>query len=94
MGGCLLKRTESLSNPRRNSIEKNMLDQNCGAGSCRRHRLKEVKSSALSLIFDHTDLWICDEGESLSSLSHSLHQDAEDMGGVVEGGEHHNGGQE
>ena len=46
------------------------------------------------MIFDHTDLWICDEGETLSSLSHSLHRDAEDMGGVAEGGEHHNGGQE
>ena len=61
-----------------------------------RQRLKEVNSSALSLIFDHTDLWICicNKGESLSSLSHSLHRDAKDMGGVAEGGEHHDGGQE
>ena len=59
-----------------------------------RRRLKEVKSSALSLIFDHTDLWIRDVGETLSSFGHSLLQDAKDMGGVAEGGEHHDGGQE
>ena len=46
------------------------------------------------MISDHTDLRIRDEGQTLSSLGHSLHGDAEDVGGVAEGGEHHDGGQE
>ena len=41
-----------------------------------------------------TDLRIRDKGQPLSSLGHSLHRDAEDVGGVAESGEHHNRGQQ
>ena len=63
------------------------MDQNCRAGSW------DNAWKKLKVLPFHWFLITLTSGYA-TKASHSLHRDAEDMGGVAEGGEHHDGGQE